>query len=73
MSYMHDCSRVHISLIVLAVLTDRDNDFDDELEDHILFEMSALSFDHDSSHLISTLISILFDRVSLMKIIRSEI
>ncbi len=73
MSYMHDCSRVHIPLVVLAALTDRDSDPDDGLEDHTLFEMSALSFDHDSLHLISTLIPILFDRISLMKIIRSEI
>ncbi len=74
MSYMHDCDRVHISLIVLAVLTDRDSDSDDELEldDHSLFEMSTLSFCHDSSHLISTLVSILFDRVALMKIIHSH-
>jgi hypothetical protein len=66
---MHDCNRVHISLIVLAVFIDRDSDFDDELEDHTLFEMSTFSFCHDLSHLISILVSILFDRVALMKII----
>ncbi len=69
---MHDCDRVHISLIVLAALIDRDNDFDDELEDYILFEMNALSFYHDSSHFISTLVSIFFDRVLLMKIFHNH-
>ncbi len=69
---MHDRNRVHISLIVLAVFTDRDSDFDDELEDHNLFEMSTFSFCHDSSHFILTLVSILFDWVSLIKIFHNH-
>ncbi len=71
---MYDSDRVHISLIVLAVLTDRDSDSNDELEldDHSLFEINTFSFCHDSSHFISTLVSIFFDRVTFMKIIHNH-
>jgi hypothetical protein len=60
---MHDCSRVHISLIILVVFTDRDCDFDNEFNDHFLFEMNAFSFDHCSSHFVSIFVSILFDEI----------
>ncbi len=35
MSYMHDNSRVHISLIILVALTDCDCDLDNEFNDHL--------------------------------------
>jgi hypothetical protein len=70
---MNDCSRVHISLIILVVFTDRDCDSDSEFNDHSLFEMSALSFDHCSSILIPAFVPILFDEIQLMKIFHSHV
>jgi hypothetical protein len=70
---MHDCSRVHISLIILVAFTDRDCDFDSEFNDHSLFEMITLSFDHSSSILISVFVSILFDEIQLMKEVHSHV
>ncbi len=70
---MNDCSRVHISLIIFVVLTDRNYDFDNEFNDHSFFEMNALSFDHCTSHFVSSFVSILFDRIQLMKIILSHV
>jgi hypothetical protein len=66
---MHDCSRVHISLIILVVFTDRDCDSDNEFNDHSLFEVITLS----SSILISVFFSILFDEIQLMKEVHSHV
>jgi hypothetical protein len=70
---MHDCNRVHISLIILVVFTDRDCDFDNEFNDHLLFEVITLSFDHSSFILISVFVSILFDEIQLMKEVHSHV
>jgi hypothetical protein len=70
---MLDCSRVHISLIILVAFTDRDCDFDNEFNDHSLFEMITLSFDHNSSILIFVFVSILFDEIQLMKEVHNHV
>jgi hypothetical protein len=70
---MHDCNRVHISLLIFVALTDRDCDFDSEFNDHSLFEMITLSFDHSSSILISVFVSILFDEIQLMKEVHNHV
>jgi hypothetical protein len=70
---MHDCNRVYISLIILVAFTDRDCDFDNEFNNHFLFEVITLSFNHNSSILISVFVFIFFDKIQLAKKVHNHV